>query len=36
MRMFEEPIIEVMNLNMEDIVTTSTTEMQFDPPCLPM
>lgn len=35
MKQFEEPIIEVMNLTVEDVVTTSSTEEPlFNPPCL--
>ena len=34
MKKFEEPIVEVMNFNVEDVITTSE-EVAFISPCVP-
>lgn len=34
MKQFQEPQIEVISLNIEDVVTTSTPEMTFIGDCL--
>lgn len=34
MKFFEEPIVEVINLAVVDVITTSDEEMTYDPmPC---
>ena len=35
MKQFEEPIVEVMDFTVEDVITTSTPEEpDFIPPCI--
>ena len=34
MKKFEEPIVEVMNFNVEDVVTTSEVIIPMSPPCV--